>query len=163
MHAPACAIHYMRKEAHMARRAVRYETHVEPYLDKIEDMAKAHATEKEIAEALGIGASTLRKWKNEHPALAGALVVDYKKTNKEALGAFYSRVTGYTYTETTRELVGGKMQVTKEVKKTVPPDVGAGQFWLTNKMPDEFKNKQEINGSITTKKLEDFASCMPKD
>ena len=55
------------------------------------------------------------------------------------------------------------MQVTKEVKKTVPPDVGAGQFWLTNKMPDEFKNKQEINGSITTKKLEDFASCMPKD
>lgn len=147
----------------MARRAVRYETHVEPYLDKIEEMAKEHATEKEIAEALGIGASTLRKWKNEHQALAGALVVDYKKTNKEALGAFYRRVTGYTYTETTRELVDGELKVTKEVDKTVPPDVSAGQFWLSNKMPEDFKNKQEISGNITTKKLEDFASCMPKD
>lgn len=151
-----------KKEADMARTSKRYETHVEPYLDKIEEMARNHATEKEIAEALNIGASTLRKWKHEHAELMGALVVDYEKTNKEAVGSFYKRVTGFHEIEQIKERIDGKLVVVREIEKYYPPDVSAGQFWLTNKMPEEFKLKQEISSTITTKKLEDF-ECMPED
>ena len=53
------------------------------------------------------------------------------------------------------------MVVTKKVEKVVPPDVSAGQFWLTNMMPDKFKNKQEIKTDVEVKKLEDFDEWKP--
>ena len=43
------------------------------------------------------------------------------------------------------------MVVVKEVTKHIPPDVGAGQFWLTNAMPDRFKNRQSIDAEVTEK------------
>lgn len=134
----------------------KYTDLVEPRFDDIRKWVKNGATELEIAKALGIGYSTLKKYKAENDQLNGILSMNRIVADESALGAFYRRVTGTTVTEEVQERIDGKLVTIKKTTKVIPPDVQAGQFWLTNRMPDEFKNKQEIKAEVTTKKLEDF-------
>ena len=130
----------------------KYETMVEPRLDDIRRwITEEHATMKEIAQALGVSYSGFRKYAKDYPQLAGILTENRQKANEEAIGSFWKRVTGYEAKEVTRERIDGKMVVVKEVTKHIPPDVGAGQFWLTNAMPDRFKNRQSIDAEISDK------------
>ena len=130
----------------------KYETMVEPRLDEIRKWAgEDHATMKEIAQALGISYSGFRKYVKDYPQLAGILTENKAIANEEAIGSFWTRVTGYEAKEVTRERIDGKMVVVKEVTKHIPPDVGAGQFWLTNAMPERFKNRQSIDAEVTEK------------
>ena len=134
----------------------KYEDLVEPRLDEIRQwVTEKHATMKEIADALGISYSGFRKYVKEHQQLAGIITENRQCANEEALGAFWSRVTGTTVKEVTKERINGKLVVTKEVVKQLPPDVGAGQFWLTNGMPDRFKNRQSTEVELT-EKVEEF-------
>ena len=130
----------------------KYETIVEPRLSEIRKWASEdHATMKEIAKALGISYSGFRKYAKDYPQLGGIMTENRQQANEEAIGSFYKRVTGYEVKETVRERVNGKMVVVREVTKHIPPDVSAGQFWLTNAMPDRFKNRQSIEAEVSEK------------
>ena len=134
----------------------KYEELVEPRFDEIRKwIAEDHATMKEIAKALGVSYSGFRKYAKENPQLAGILTENRQQANEEALGNFWKRVTGYEAKETVKERINGKMVVVRETTKHIPPDVGAGQFWLTNAMPERFKNRQSIEAEVT-EKLEGF-------
>lgn len=130
----------------------KYEKLIEPRLDEIRQwVSEKNATKKEIATALGVSYSGFRKYEKEYPQLAGILTENRQQANEEALGSFWKRVTGYNTKEVTKERIDGKMVVVKEVTKHVPPDVGAAQFWLTNAMPDKFKNRQSLDAEVTEK------------
>lgn len=47
-----------------------------------------------------------------------------------------------------------------EVDKQVPPDTGAAAFWLKNRKPDVWRDRQEmdINASVKNEKLDDIMS-----
>ena len=51
---------------------------------------------------------------------------------------------GYRYTEVTRELVDGKMKITKKVTKEMPPDTTAIIWWQKNRDPDNWRDRREI-------------------
>lgn len=130
----------------------KYEKLIEPRLDEIRQwVSEKNATKKEIAAALGVSYSGFRKYEKEYPQLAGILTENRQQANEEALGSFWKRVTGYSTKEVTKERIDGKMVVVKEVTKHVPPDVGAAQFWLTNAMPEKFKNRQSLEAEVTEK------------
>ena len=128
--------------------AGKYELQVAPHLEKIKEWAET-STDKEIAEALGISYASFKLYKKKHAALRGALI-DGRKTepNMEVLGAFHKRATGYEIKETVKERIEGKLVVTKEVTKEIPPDVEAGKFWLKNRMPEDFKDKHDLQHSV---------------
>lgn len=134
----------------------KLETIVEPRFDDIRKWVKNGATESEIAKALGIGYATLRRYKKQSDQLNGILSENKLQADESALGAFYSRVTGTTVIEEVQERIDGKLVTVKRTTKQIPPDVQAGQFWLINRRPEEWKNKQEIKAEVTAKKLEDF-------
>ena len=50
----------------------KYESHVEPHLDKIEKWVQL-ISEEEIANKLGVSYSAFQHYKSEYPALAEAL------------------------------------------------------------------------------------------
>lgn len=134
----------------------KYDTHVVPNLDKIRNWVKEGATEREIAQALGISYSGFRKYKNEYDQLNGIMAENKIVADESAVGAFYKRVTGTAVIEEVQERIDGKLVTVKRTTKQIPPDVQAGQFWLTNRMPDTWRNKQEIKAEVTARKLEDF-------
>ncbi len=51
----------------------KWETHIEPYLYEIEKMARRGLSSKEIAEAIGVGYSTFRKYEKSRTELSSAI------------------------------------------------------------------------------------------
>lgn len=125
----------------------KYFTHVEPKLTLIEGWARDGLTDEQIAKNLGIAYSTFREYKNKYSALSASLkkgkeVVDYEVEN-----VLLKRALGYEYDEVTYE--HGKE--TKRVTKQVAPDTTAQIFWLKNRRPDKWRDKQVVESNNTVK------------
>lgn len=141
----------------------------------VEGWTRDGLTDEQIANNLCIHAATLYRYKNEHSELCEALKRGKQIIDFEVESALLKRALEYSYTEVTTERVLRKdehekvltdihgfpiydMVITKEVKKEVIPDTTAQIFWLKNRKPKQWKDKQDIEhtGNIGIKKLEDF-------
>ena len=77
----------------------KYELLVEPYLDKIKEMALT-MTEEQIAETLGISLSTWKRYKADHEPLRTVLKNGRKDLVSELRGALIKKAKGFNYQET---------------------------------------------------------------
>lgn len=114
---------------------------------KIEGWARDGLTDEQIAENIGISRSTLSKWKNDHSDISDTLKRGKEVIDRQVENALLKRALGYEYTEITKELTDAGMQTTKKVTKQVVPDTTAQIFWLKNRKPNEWRDKQDINHS----------------
>jgi len=129
-------------------RPSKYESHVKPKLNKVEAWARDGLTDEQIAHNLGIGVATLYEYKNKYPEFSEALRRGKDDIDIEVENALLKRAMGYTYEEITRERdKDGNMVVTKRVTKEVLPDVTAQIFWLKNRRPAVWRDKQDIEHS----------------
>lgn len=122
----------------------KYETHVKPKLDLIAQWARDGAIERDIAKKLGVSESTFSGYKKEHPELMETLTVNKEVTDARVESALYKRAIGYEYTETSKEVGPDGVKIKTTVKQ-VAPDVTAQIYWLNNRRPDRWRNKQDIS------------------
>lgn len=116
---------------------------------KIEGWARDGLTDEQIATNMGIAVSTLNNWKNDHVEILETLKKGKEVVDRQVENALLKRALGYSYDEITRE--GGVE--TKRVTKEVIPDTTAQIFWLKNRRPDLWRDKQQIehSGEISNK------------
>jgi hypothetical protein len=137
----------------MAGGRSKYHSHVEPKLLLVEAWARDGTIDEDIARKLGVAYSTFREYVKKYPALAAALKRGKEVADVEVENALFKRAIGYTYDEVTREgAIDPKtgenlLVVTKVVTKEVQPDVTAQIFWLKNRRPDKWRDRQDINHS----------------
>ena len=112
-------------------------------LEVVQGWARDGLTDEQIAEKMGIHPSTLYDYKKKYPELSESLKKGKEVIDREVENALLKRALGYEYTEVTKE--GGI--VTKEVTKEVKADTTAQIFWLKNRKPKEWRDKQEIEHS----------------
>lgn len=127
----------------------KYETHVKDKLVLVEGWARNGLTDEQIAKNLGVAYSTFREYKKKYSALSAALKKGKEVIDFEVENALLKRALGYRYKEITKEFseATGKLEVTKEVEKEVVPDTTAQIFWLKNRKPQEWRDKQDIEHS----------------
>ena len=119
----------------------------------LEGWARDGLTDEQIAQKIGIKTSTLYDWKNRFPEISEALKKGKEVVDIEVENALLKRALGYSYTETTRELQQNvltgenELVVTKTVEKFIPPDTTAQIFWLKNRKPEEWRDKQAVEVS----------------
>lgn len=119
---------------------------IESRLSEIESWVEKGDTDKEIAEKLGMGYSTYRKYKTDSVALKGAIATGKDKANQAVEKALLNNCLGYKYyeevaTKVKEEVLAedGKTILIKEsvvvkaVKKYAKPDLAAQKFWLINR------------------------------
>ena len=142
----------------------KYKEWLEPVgLLKIEAWARDGLINEQIAHNIGIRRETLSEWAKKYPNISNALKRGKEVPDIEVENSLYKRAVGYNYTETTKELKlnpsTGKfeMMITKEVTKHVVPDTTAEIFWLKNRKPDVWKDKQEVQTQFDTSKFESIA------
>lgn len=121
---------------------------------KLEAWARDGLTDEQIAHNAGVKVWTLYDWKKKFPQISHALKKGKEVVDIQVENALLKRALGYTYTERTKERSielnphtgepEPKLIVTKEVTKEVVPDVAAQIFWLKNRKPDTWRDKQEI-------------------
>jgi hypothetical protein len=126
-------------------------TKYKPEFSKIaESMAKLGATDIEIADAIGIEARTLYRWKAENKVFCQALKAGKEVADERVERSLFARANGYEHDEMDIRVVQGEI-VQTPIRKFYPPDTTAAIFWLKNRKPGEWRDKQELEhtGSVT--------------
>ncbi|MFL0165256.1 transposase [Candidatus Clostridium helianthi] len=124
----------------------KYEEFVKGKLILVEGWARNGLTNEQIAHNLGINPDTLYEYKKLYPEFSEALKKGKEIIDIEVENALLKRALGYKYIENTREVdeKTGELIITKQVEKEVQPDTTAQIFWLKNRKPSEWRDKQEI-------------------
>ena len=114
---------------------------------EVEAWARDGLTDEQISQNLGIHRDTFYNYKKEHCDFSDAL-----KKGKEIVdiiieNTLYKRAIGYEYKERTVEIVttsGGKelSRKVREITRHMPADVAACIWWLCNRKPDVWRQRQ---------------------
>jgi transcriptional regulator with XRE-family HTH domain len=87
-------------------------------------LAQEGLTEEQIAERLGVGITTLSRWKNEHPEFREALKVSKDEADAKVVESLY--------------------------KQALKGNVTAQIFWLKNRQPAKWRDRQEVETTAIT-------------
>ena len=128
----------------------------------LEGWARDGLTDEQICGKIGIHVATLCEWKNRFPELRDAIKKGKAPVDTEVENSLLKRAMGYQYEETITEIESvptGKIgadgnEIMRQVKhirkvlKTALPDTTAQIFWLKNRRPDKWRERQEVSGSL---------------
>lgn len=122
-------------------------------LMKIGGWAKDGLFDEQIAHNMGIKRQTLYEWKKRFPVISDVLKVNKEVVDRQVENAMLKSALGYKFEEVTHENVFDEqegeyvLKVTKVVTKEVNPNVTAQIFWLKNRKPGQWRDKQEVEHS----------------
>ncbi len=100
----------------------------------------------EIAEALDITQQTLNNWKKKYPEFFESLKAAKKEVDKLVERSLLERALGYEHPDTHISNYKGEITIT-DITKHYPPEVTACIFWLKNRDPERWRDKQDIEHS----------------
>ena len=137
-------------------------------LGRIEEWCGDGITDEELARTMHISASTLYEWLKRFPEISEAVTRGRGGALVQIKNALFERAKGGTHAEIKavklrrREFDAktGRCVAEEEYidyareEKYFPPDTNAIKFWLTNRDPEHWSNKVELEGGGTLR-LED--------
>ena len=162
---------------------------------KLEGWARDGLTDEQIAENIGIGTTTLYRWKNDYREIWEALKRGKDIVDRQVENALLRRALGYSYEEQEyatfpleeedyfdalethiqnfkfmnheatdidiqmerQNFPKYKKVLIKSKTKEVIPDTTAQIFWLKNRKPDEWRDKQVLQHDGEVKVANPFA------
>jgi transposase-like protein len=119
-------------------------------------------TDLKLARLFDVDKATVNRWKKKYPEFCDSL----KKGKDEfnilvAEASLLKRLKGFSFIEVTEKAdKTGKMVTVKQVRKHVAPDTTALIFFLKNRDPERWRDKREIEGTLT---LEDAINQIEGD
>ena len=125
----------------------------------IEGWARDGLTDEQIAHNMGINVSTIYDWKSKYPEFSETLKKGKEVVDRLVENALLKRALGYSYTETKivhSDKDGDKVE--KTIKEVVP-DTTAQIFWLKNRKPKDWKDKQYVEADEEALKKLDEVLC----
>jgi transposase len=130
------------------RRPTTYKDWItEEGLEKIAGWARDGLVNEQIAQQIGIHPSTLYDWQNKYPEIAEALKQGKEVIDRQVESALLKRALGYECEEVKMIVTENGGKRVEKARKQVLPDVGAQIFWLKNRKPKEWRDKQEVEHS----------------
>lgn len=118
-------------------------------------MTRLGATNMEVADALEINVLTLYRWSATNKEFCNALKVGKEEADERVESSLYVRATGYSHEETHVSNFQGQITLTPMVKY-YPPDATSMIFWLKNRRPKQWRDKQdhELSGTVEIARIE---------
>lgn len=127
---------------------------------KVEELAGEGRGDIEIYKSLGISHETFYKWIKQEEGnkdfkleFLESLKKGREKSIQNVENALYKRAMGHDYTEEHTEVFVNKngettSTRTKNITKEVAPDTTAQIFFLKNRKPEEWKDRQDLTHLI---------------
>ena len=138
-------------------RISRYDSEVKPHIAEIRKAVESGATVAEIAEAFGIGLSTLHRYMAEKKELRDAFSRGRKKIIFDIKGALLKKALGYEYQEKKQYMKkdedGEKVTYTEFTTRHQPPSETAAAMLLRNYDP-EWLDKDNISTELRKQEIE---------
>jgi len=117
------------------------------FVEQAAKLCTLGATDIELADFFGVSVRTIYRWSAEHGEFCQALKQGKEVADERVTRALYHRATGYSFdTVKIMQYEGAVMEV--PYREHVAPDTTAMIFWLKNRRPDLWREKQEIDVSV---------------
>ena len=131
----------------MAGRNNKYDTHIAPFFEKIDELLNGGASEEQVAKALGVSYASWGNYKKKYPDFKE--LCDKPRTNliEDLRSALVKRALGFTYEEKkqyiTEDEDGHKRKHTEITTKQALPDTTAIFGALNIYDPEYVKDKKQ--------------------
>jgi hypothetical protein len=153
---------------HSGGRPTKYKSE---YVEQVYKLAVKGFIDKDIADFFKVQERTVNNWKDTHPEFFEALKWGKDEFDSNVIEAsLRRRATGYRYKEKTQELSKPdpetwerKLITVKVVTKEIAPDPTSIIFWLKNRRPDRWRDKQLYEHGLTAEVLRAILAGLPKD
>jgi hypothetical protein len=101
------------------------------------------ATDRQIADFIGVTETTINNWKIEHPLFFESIQRGKLQADANVANALYHRALGYSHEAVKIFQFDGE---TLEHKYTehYPPDTAAAFIWLKNRRPKQWRDRSEV-------------------
>jgi len=109
-------------------------------------MASYGMTDKQMADVVGVSEQTVNNWKLKDPNFFESLKAEKEIADARVERSLFERATGYSHPEDKIFNDNGTPLVVQTVKH-YPPDTTAAIFWLKNRKPKEWRDRQELEHS----------------
>jgi DNA-binding XRE family transcriptional regulator len=108
------------------------------------------ATDKELADFFEVSEATINNWKLEHPKFLESIKAGKQDADANVANRLYKRALGFEHDSEEIKVADGEV-IRVPVKKIYPPDPTSAIFWLKNRQPGKWRDKQEVeqSGKIT--------------
>lgn len=118
------------------------------YATSAKKLAGLGATDIEIADFFDVDVRTVYRWKHAHPAFCQALNVGKDKADERVINSLFMRAVGYEQDAVKIFMpANAKEPVYAEYREKIAPDTTAAIFWLKNRQPAEWRDKQDVEHS----------------
>lgn len=124
-------------------RPTKYNPQFHP--DLVGALAALGLTDEEICKRLKISKPTLYEWEKKYPDFSNSKRENKENPDRAIEGVLFEKATGKFYV--TEELLDENGEVVNIRRKQVPPSDTALIFWLKNRKPADWRDKQEIEHS----------------
>lgn len=140
-------------------RPCKYETHVKPYLDQILQWLKDGMNEYSIQDKLGVSKDAWIRYKSDNQELKDLYRRACEERNNLVQNAVFAGSLGHTAIVKKQKVLQNGTVVDFQEEEYIAPDMNAAKFWLINRDPENWKDKQANDTSISVNfQLPDFKS-----
>lgn len=112
------------------------------FAEQAEKLCRLGATNIEIADFFGVAVSCVHRWCDAHPEFRDALKRGKDDADANVEQSLYRKALGYSHPDTHVSNYQGDVTITP-ITKHYPPDTTACIFWLKNRQPGRWRDKQE--------------------
>jgi transposase-like protein len=123
---------------------------------RAEKWAREGANDRQIAAKLGISESTFYQYVRTYAEFKQALKKGKAPVDTLVENSLLKRALGYEYTETKKVTRGEKVVREESTTKQVVPDTTAQIFWLKNRKPAIWRDKQVLGHELEKLSDEDL-------
>lgn len=114
------------------------------YCDQAYHLTLLGAIDKELAAFFHVSERTINYWKKTHEKFADAIKRGKDMADANVADRLYQRALGFEHDAVEIKVANGEV-VEVPVRKVYPPDVMAATFWLKNRQPAKWRDKQDVN------------------
>jgi hypothetical protein len=120
------------------------------YAAQAQELFARGATLQEAAEHFGVAVSTIKLWRVLHDDFSAAVKAGKEVADDRVEMSLYERAVGYAH-EAVKIFMpaGAEKPVYAPYIERFPPDPGACLNWLKNRRPDKWRDKTDLNVSMS--------------
>lgn len=114
----------------------------EEFTEQARKLCLLGATDAELAEFFDVSEATLNTWKKEHPDFLESLKDGKLLADATIADSLYQRAKGYSHKAVKIMVVAGVVEQVEYIEH-YPPDPTSMIFWLKNRQPKRWRDKQQ--------------------
>lgn len=122
------------------------------HAEQAEKLCKLGATDADLADFFKVNTTTIWRWSARYEEFCNALKSGKETADAKVERSLYQRAVGYEFdAEKVFQYEGSPVKV--PYREKIAPDTTACIFWLKNRKPAEWRDKQDFehSGNMTVK------------